>query len=131
VLTDPIADMLTRIRNAGRARRVRVTLPESRIRREIARVLKESGYVRDYSSDGDPKKPTLTVELRYHGQDTPMIESIQRVSKPGRRVYVGCDEIPKVRSGLGIAILSTNRGVMTDTQAREARLGGEVLARVW
>jgi small subunit ribosomal protein S8 len=131
VLTDPIADMLTRIRNAGRARRVRVTLPESRIRREIARVLKESGYVRDFSSDGDPKKPTLTVELRYHGQDTPMIESIQRVSKPGRRVYVGCDEIPKVRSGLGIAILSTNRGVMTDTQAREARLGGEILARVW
>jgi small subunit ribosomal protein S8 len=131
VLTDPIADMLTRIRNAGHARRVRVSLPESRIRREIARVLKESGYVRDYSTDGDPKKPTLTVELRYHGQDTPMIESIQRVSRPGRRVYVGCEEIPKIRSGLGIAILSTNRGVMTDQQAREARVGGEILARVW
>jgi len=131
VLTDPIADMLTRIRNAGHARRVRVSLPESRIRREIARVLKENGYVRDYSTDGAEKKPTLTVELRYHGQDTPMIESIQRVSRPGRRVYVGCEDIPKIRSGLGIAILSTNRGVMTDQQAREARVGGEILARVW
>jgi len=131
VLTDPIADLLTRVRNAGHARRVRVSMPESRIRREIARVLKETGYVRDFSSDGDPKKPTLTIELRYHGQDSPMIESIQRVSRPGRRVYVGCDDIPKIRSGLGIAILSTNRGVMTDAQAREARLGGEILAKVW
>lgn len=131
MLTDPIADLLTRVRNAGHARRVRVSMPESRIRREIARVLKENGYVRDFSSDGDPKKPTLTIELRYHGQDSPMIESIQRVSRPGRRVYVGCDDIPKIRSGLGIAILSTNRGVMTDAQAREARLGGEILARVW
>ena len=131
MLTDPIADLLTRVRNAGHARRVRVSMPESRIRREIARVLKETGYVRDFSSDGDPKKPTLTIELRYHGQDSPMIESIQRVSRPGRRVYVGCDDIPKIRSGLGIAILSTNRGVMTDAQAREARLGGEILAKVW
>ena len=131
MLTDPIADLLTRVRNAGHARRMRVSMPESRLRREIARVLKENGYVRDFSSDGDPKKPTLTIELRYHGQDSPMIESIQRVSKPGRRVYVGCDEIPKVRSGLGMAILSTNKGVMTDTQAREARVGGEILARVW
>jgi len=131
VLTDPIADMLTRIRNAGHARRVRVSLPESRIRREIARVLKENGYVRDYSTDGAEKKPTLTVELRYHGQDTPMIESIQRVSRPGRRVYVGCEDSHKIRSGLGIAILWTNRGVMTGQQPREGRVGAEILAMVW
>jgi small subunit ribosomal protein S8 len=134
MMSDPIADFLTRIRNAGRARRVRVTMPESRLRREIARVLKETGYIEDYSSDGAAKKPTLTVELRYHTgrrAGLPMITAINRVSKPGRRVYLGCDEIPRLRNGLGVVILSTPRGVMSDEQAREARVGGEYLAQVW
>jgi small subunit ribosomal protein S8 len=134
MLSDPIADLLTRIRNAGRARRMRVSMPESRLRREIARVLKEAGYINDYSSDGDPKKPTLTVELRYHEDrraGLPMIDAIERISKPGRRVYLGCDEIPHVRNGLGLGIFSTPKGVLTDAQAREARVGGEYLARVW
>jgi len=109
-------------------------MADSRMRREIARVLKESGFIHDFASDGDPKKPTLTVQLRYHvgrRSGIPIIEQIERVSRPGRRVYVGHEEIPHVRSGLGIAILSTSKGVMTDTQAREAQVGGEVLARVW
>lgn len=134
MLSDPIADFLTRIRNGGTARRVRVSLPESRLRREIARVLKENGYIEDYSSDGDAKKPVLTVELRYHTgrrAGTPMIGAIERVSRPGRRVYVGCEELPKVRNGLGIGIISTPRGILTDQQARDARVGGEYLARVW
>jgi small subunit ribosomal protein S8 len=134
VLTDPIADMLTRVRNGGHARRVSVTMPESRIRREIARVLKENGYIEDFASDADPKRPTLTIRLRYHDgrrSGIPIIERIERVSRPGRRVYVGHREVPMVRSGIGMAILSTPRGVLTDKQAREAHLGGEVLARVW
>ncbi len=131
MLTDPIADMLTRIRNGGRARLKRVAMPESRLKREVARVLQEQGYINDFSSDGDPKKPTLTVEVRYSQTSEPMIQEIQRVSKPGRRVYVGWQEIPKIRNGLGIAILSTPRGILTDQQARDARVGGEILAEVW
>jgi small subunit ribosomal protein S8 len=131
MLTDPIADTLTRIRNAGRARLTRVSMPESRIRREIARVLKDRGYILDFSSDDDPKKPTLTVDLRYSQTNEPMIERIERVSKPSRRVYVAAREVPRVRNGLGVAILSTPKGVMSDQEAREAHVGGEVLARVW
>ncbi len=131
MLTDPIADMLTRIRNGGRARLVRVSLPGSRLKSEIARVLKEQGFISDFSGDGDAVKPTLSVEIRYNAENAPIIEGIERVSRPSRRVYVGWDEIPQVRSGLGIAILSTPRGVLTDTQAREAHVGGEILARVW
>jgi small subunit ribosomal protein S8 len=134
VLTDPIADLLTRVRNGGHARRVSVSMPDSRIRREIARVLKENGYIEDFVSDRAEKKPTLTIRLRYHDgrrSGIPIIERIERVSKPGRRVYVGHKEVPMVRSGIGMAILSTPRGILTDTQAREAHLGGEVLARVW
>ncbi|MCH6562838.1 MAG: 30S ribosomal protein S8 [Myxococcales bacterium] len=131
VLTDPIADMITRIRNGGQARLKRVGMPESRLKREVARVLQEQGYISSYSSDGDPKKPVLTVEVRYNDGSEPMIQGIQRVSRPSRRVYVGWQEIPKVRNGLGIAILSTPRGILTDQQAREAHVGGEILAEVW
>ena len=131
MLTDPIADMITRIRNGGRARLKRVAMPESRMKREVARVLHEQGYISGFSSDGDPKKPMLTVEVRYNATSEPMIQAIQRVSRPGRRVYVGWQEIPKVRNGLGIAILSTPRGILTDQQARDARVGGEILAEVW
>jgi len=106
-------------------------MPESRLKREVARVLQEQGYISSYSSDGDPKKPVLTVEVRYNDGSEPMIQGIQRVSRPSRRVYVGWQEIPKVRNGLGIAILSTPRGILTDQQAREAHVGGEILAEVW
>ncbi|MFQ5514733.1 MAG: 30S ribosomal protein S8 [Myxococcota bacterium] len=131
MLTDPLADMFTRIRNAGRARLTRVSLPESRLKREIARVLHEQGFIAGFSSDLDAKKPTLTVEIRYGGGSRPIIEGIQRVSRPGRRVYVRVKEIPNVRNGLGIAILSTPRGILTDEQARQANTGGELLAEVW
>lgn len=131
MLTDPIADMLTRIRNGGQARLSRVSMPDSRLKRDIARVLQEQGFIRGFSSDRDPKKPTLTIEVRYNDVSEPMIEDIQRVSRPSRRVYVGWQEIPKVRNGLGIAILSTPRGILADQQAREARVGGEILATVW
>lgn len=131
MLTDPISDMLTRIRNAGSARMMRVAIPESRMKREIARVLKERGYISGYETDGDEKRPTLLVELRYDDASAPLIEGIERVSKPGRRVYVRSTAVPRVRNGLGIAIMSTPRGIMTDEQAREAGIGGEVLARVW
>ncbi len=130
--TDPIADMLTRIRNGGRARLVRVSMPESRIKREIARVLKASGFISDFESDdGAENKPTLQVEIRYNAENRPMIEGIERVSRPSRRVYVGSGEIPRIRNGLGIAILSTPRGILNDDEAREAHVGGEVLAKVW
>jgi small subunit ribosomal protein S8 len=130
VLTDPISDMLTRIRNGGAARMARVAMPESRLKREIARVLQERGYILGFSSDADPKKPNLTIELRYNA-NRPMIEGIERASRPGRRLYVGSREVPRIRNGLGLAILSTPKGVLTDDQAREAHVGGEVLARVW
>lgn len=131
MLTDPIADLLTRVRNAGRARLTRVSMPESRLKREIARVLAEQGYVSSFSSDDDPKKPTLTIELRYTAANQHIIEEIHRVSRPGCRVYVGVQQVPRVRNGIGIAILSTPKGILTDDQARAAQVGGEVLARLW
>ena len=131
MINDPIADMLTRIRNGGRARLMRVKIPKSKIKVELARVLRERGYIAGYSDDPDAAKPTLCVEIRYGDDARPVIEGIQRISSPGRRVYVGWKEVPRVRNGTGIAILSTNRGILTDDQAREAHVGGEVLARIW
>ena len=131
MMTDPIADMLTRIRNAGSVRLARVSIPRSRMRISIARVLKERGFIRDYAEDEDPKKPTLTIELRYTSTNEHIIEGIERISKPSRRVYVGARDIPRLRGGLGVTILSTAKGVMTDEEAREAHVGGELLARVW
>ncbi len=131
MLTDPIADMLTRIRNAGRAGLGQATMPTSRIRREIARILTESGFIGGYESGGESKKPSLTVEIRYDRESRPIIERIERMSRPGRRVYLGARNIPKVRNGLGIGIISTPKGLMTDEEARKAHLGGEFLARVW
>jgi small subunit ribosomal protein S8 len=106
-------------------------MPESRLKREVARVLKERGYVSGYSSDEDPKKPTLTIEIRYGIANEPIIEKIQRVSRPGRRVYVGANDVPRIRNGIGMAVLSTPKGVLTDQQARDAHVGGEVLLKVW
>ena len=131
MLTDPISDMLTRIRNAGHARMNRVTMPDSRMKREIARVLHSRGYISGFASDGADKKPTLSIDIRYNDASQPLIEGIERVSKPGCRVYVGAAEVPRVRNGLGVAILSTPKGVMSDDDARNSHVGGEVLARVW
>jgi small subunit ribosomal protein S8 len=131
VIHDPIADMLTRIRNGGRARLLRVKMPKSKLKVEVARALRERGYIAGYSDDPEAAKPTLCVEIRYGDDDRPVIEGIQRVSSPGRRVYVRANRIPQIRSGLGMAILSTPRGIMTDTEARNAGVGGELLAKVW
>ncbi len=129
--SDPIADMLTRIRNGGRARLLRVRIPKSRQKMEIARVLHAHGFIAGYREDPEAAKPTLSVEIRYGSDDRPIIEGMERISRPGRRVYVAAKKIPQIRSGLGIAILSTPRGILTDTEARDAGVGGELLAKVW
>jgi len=134
MMTDPIADMLTRIRNAALARHDRVSLPASRLKRTIADVLKAEGYVADVaveSADETTVTDTLTLTLKYGRDRAPAIEGIRRVSRPGRRIYVRAQEIPKVKSGLGIAVLSTSRGIMSDRQARKAGVGGELLCEIW
>jgi small subunit ribosomal protein S8 len=110
---------------------MRVKMPKSKIKVEVARVLRSRGYITGYSDDPEAAKPTLCVEIRYGEDDRPVIEGIQRISTPGRRVYVGADRIPQIRSGLGMAILSTPRGILTDIEARNAGVGGELLAKVW
>jgi len=129
-LTDPIADMLTRIRNAIQARHDVVEIPANKEKVEIARILKEEGYIANYIVSGDTKK-TITIALRYGQNNERVISGIKRISKPGLRVYAQVDSIPRVLNGLGIAILSTSTGVMTDKQARAKRIGGEVLAYIW
>lgn len=128
-MTDPIADMLTRIRNGLQARKVEVNMPSSKLKQAVAEVLKDEGYVGDYSVQDIDGKPFLNVQLKYH-QDRPVIEYLKRVSRPGLRVYKGRDELPKVNAGLGVAIISTSAGVMTDRAARKAGHGGEVLCFV-
>ena len=128
-MTDPIADMLTRIRNGGKAERVEVTMPGSGMKREIARVLKEEGYILDYQEDGEAAQRELTVKLKYY-RGKPVIETIDRVSKPGCRVYRGLDALPSVNGGLGIAIVSTSKGVMTAKTARSSEVGGEIICTV-
>jgi small subunit ribosomal protein S8 len=130
MVTDPIADMLTRVRNAGQARHRRVDMPVSKLKTEIARLLKESAFIHDYKVLDDGKHGVLRLYLKYY-QEKPVIREIHRVSKPGLRKYVGVEEIPRVRNGLGMAILSTSKGVMTDRQARENKVGGELLAIIW
>ena len=125
-MTDPIADMLTRIRNAQKARKVNVSMPSSTSKQAVARVLKDEGYIADFSVANEGTKSSLTVELKYF-EGAPVIERVRRVSKPGLRVYRGKDELPKVLGGLGIAIVSTSAGVMSDRQAREQGIGGEVI----
>ena len=130
-LTDPIADMLTRIRNAGAVRHTHVVMPSSKIKAEIARILKEEGFIRNYEIIQDGVQPTLRIWLKYTEDKQPVISGLERVSKPGRRVYSGRRDIPWVMSGLGIAIVTTPLGVMTDQQARRRHVGGEILCRVW
>jgi small subunit ribosomal protein S8 len=128
-MTDPISDMLTRIRNGQKARKVNVTMPASKAKLAVANVLKDEGYVADFAVDGEGASQTLTVELKYY-KGAPVIDNIARVSKPGLRIYRGTDDLPKVLGGLGIAIVSTSAGVMSDREAREKGIGGEVLCVV-
>lgn len=130
MMTDPIADMLTRVRNAGLARHRRVDMPVSKLKIEIARLLKDNHYIHDYKVLDDGKHRVLRLHLKYH-QEKLVIRELKRVSKPGLRKYVSVPEIPRVRNGLGMAILSTSRGVMTGREARQAGVGGELLAVVW
>ena len=128
-MTDPISDMLTRIRNGQKAKKVSVSMPASRIKMSIAKVLADEGYVMDVSVDEAEPKRTMTVTLKYH-QGVPVIERIDRASRPGLRLYAGSADIPKVQAGLGVAIVSTSNGVMTDRQARAQGHGGEILCFV-
>lgn len=128
-MTDPIADFLTRIRNGQSSGRQEVSMPSSKIKLSIAKVLKDEGYIEDYSTSEAEGKATLAVQLRYH-QGRPVIDRLERISRPGLRVYRGKDELPSVLGGLGVAIVSTSQGVMTDKQARAAGHGGEVLCIV-
>lgn len=128
-MQDPIADLLTRIRNAQRAGHDSVALPGSKTKTAICQVLRDEGYIGAFQVDGDAK-PVLTIQLRYH-EGKPVIEELKRVSRPGLRVYRSCGELPQVRSGLGIAIVSTDAGVVTDRAARKAGVGGEVLCTVF
>lgn len=130
-LTDPIADMLTRIRNAAKAKFKSVEIPGSKIKIEIARVLKEEGFIRNYKFVEDGKQGLLKLYLKYENNLPNVILGLERVSKPSRRVYVGSDDIQPVLNGMGIAILSTSEGIMTDKQAREKHIGGELLCNVW
>jgi small subunit ribosomal protein S8 len=129
-LTDPIADMLTRIRNAIQQRHDVVEVPANKEKIDIARILKEEGYIANFVVSGDTKK-TITIALRYGPNNERIISGIKRISKPGLRVYAKVDSIPRVLNGLGIAIISTSTGVMTDKQARSKHVGGEVLAYIW
>jgi len=128
-MTDPIADMLTRIRNGQSARKVSVSMPASKAKEAVAKVLQDEGYILGFATDGEGAGKELTVELKYF-EGVPVIEHIQRASKPGLRIYRGKDELPKVLGGLGVAIVSTSAGVMSDAQARAKGIGGEVICVV-
>ena len=131
-MTDPIADMLTRIRNANTAKHDTVDVPASKIKTEIARILLDEGYIKAYEIVEDGVVKTIKITLKYGAdKNQKVISGLKRISKPGLRVYAGKDELPKVLGGLGIAILSTNKGVITDKEARKLQVGGEVLAFVW
>ena len=130
-MTDPIADMLTRIRNANRALHETVTMPHSNIKVGVAEILKREGYIDSFTSSDDTVGKTLTITFKYGPNRERSIAGVRRVSKPGLRVYTKSDRVPRVLGGMGIAILSTNQGLLTDRQARERKVGGEVLCHVW
>ena len=131
VVTDTIADMLTRIRNANQMRYTEVVVPSSKLKLEVARILKEEGFIEDYKLEKNDVQGTIVLTLKYGEKKERVITGLKRISKPGLRVYVKNTEIPKVRNGLGIAILSTSKGIMTDKEARKQNVGGEVLAYIW
>ncbi|HET7828116.1 MAG TPA: 30S ribosomal protein S8 [Candidatus Limnocylindrales bacterium] len=130
-VSDPIADMLTRVRNASRARHTEVVVPASRTKREIARILKEEGFIADVREERAGPAQMLRIELKYVDGKVPVVSGLKRISKPGLRVYAQKTDIPRVLGGLGIVIVSTSKGIMTGSQAKQAQLGGEILAYVW
>ena len=131
MITDPIADLLVRLGNAARRRQDVVKVPASKVKRQILNILGKEGFILGYGEDKDQGHPVFSVQLRYVDESRPMITGMRRVSKPGRRVYVGRDEDTKVRNGIGLAVISTSKGLMTDSDSRRAGLGGEVLCSVW
>ena len=131
MLTDPIADMLTRIRNANKAKFEKADVPSSRLKASIARLLKKEGYIKDFKVLNDNNNKTLRIFLRYDEKNQPIITGLKRVSRPGLRIYARKDTIPSVMSGLGLAVLSTSKGVVTDREARSLNAGGEVLCFIW
>jgi small subunit ribosomal protein S8 len=131
VTTDPIADLLTRIRNGLTARHSSVVVPRSKMKLEIVKILKSEGFIEGYIDQADAERPSVKVFLKYSDGKEGVIQGLKRVSSPGRRFYVGKDELPKVRNGLGVAIITTPRGVLTDKAARSAGVGGEVLCYIW
>jgi len=130
-MTDPIADMLARIRNAIRARKDKVEIPSSNLKERIVALLRDEGFIKSYRVASENSRNTLVVQLRYDDHNRSTIEGLRRVSRPGQRTYVGREDIPRIRSGLGVAILSTSKGVMTDREARKQLVGGELLCEVW
>jgi len=130
-ITDPIADMLTRIRNANSAKHDTVTVPASNMKKAIAQILVDEGYIKDYKVVEDGKQGMIEITLKYGPNKSQVLLGLRRVSKPGLRIYTDCENMPKVMKGLGVAILSTSKGIMTDKDARKANVGGEVLAFVW
>ena len=130
-ITDPIADMLTRIRNAGSARHESVTVPASSVKKAIAQILLDEGYIKAYELVNDGVQGSIKITLKYTANKEKAITGLRRVSKPGLRVYAGADELPRVLKGLGVAIISTSKGIMTDKKARAEHIGGEVLAFIW
>ena len=130
-MTDPLADMLTRIRNAGIARLDKVVVPGSKLKQRVAEILVQEGYIAGHRFVDDGKQGVLELELRYGDKRKIVINDMSRISRPGRRVYAKCDEIPKVRNGLGVCIVSTSQGVMSDREARRRRVGGELLCQIW
>ncbi len=131
MLTDPVADMLTRIRNAGLVKSEKVDIPASRMKLEIAKILKEEGFIRAYKILKDKKQGILRITLKYTSDNAPVIAGLKKVSKPGRRVYVGKEAIPSVMGGVGISVLSTSKGVMGDKLCRRENVGGEVICYIW
>ena len=130
-MTDPIADMLTRLRNAAQAHHAETSIPSSKLKAQVAEILKQEGFIDDFSvEDGGPQK-NLTIQLKYRGDRRCAFLGLKRASRPGRRFYVGHKDIPRVQNGMGVAILSTSVGIMTDRDARDKRVGGEVLCEVW
>ena len=130
-ITDPIADMLTRIRNANSAKHETVEVPASNMKKEISQILVDEGYIKSYEVIEDGKQGMIKITLKYGDKKAKVLQGLQRISKPGLRVYASCEELPKVMRGLGVAIISTSKGIMTDKAARKANIGGEVLAFVW
>ena len=130
-MTDPMADLLTRIRNAGIAKHAKLDIPSSNVKIAVANVLKDLGYIKNYKTISDNKQGVLRIYLKYDDNQLPVIHEIKRVSTPGRRIYVGKDDIPRVKNGLGASILSTSKGVIDDVSARKMQVGGEVICTVW